>query len=80
MRQRQVPQPTLTEQDAADLFAYFYSVQFFSRTGDAGRGKRVFSARQCAECHGVNESRFAGARPIREWQALGNPISLASQM
>lgn len=80
MRLRQMPQPALTVQDAADLFAYFYSVQFFSRPGDAGRGKRVFSARHCAECHGVNESRFAGARPVREWQALGNPIVLASQM
>jgi mono/diheme cytochrome c family protein len=80
MRQRQTPTPTLTEQDAADLFAYFYSVQFFARPGDAARGKRVFTARHCAECHGITESKAADARPVQEWQALGNPILLASQM
>jgi mono/diheme cytochrome c family protein len=80
MRQRQTPPPALTEQDAADLFAYFYSVQFFGKPGDAARGKRVFSSRHCVECHGIAESKIADARPVREWQALGNPIILASQM
>src|SRR5215467_12730924 len=32
----------MTSADAADLFAYLYSVLYFSLPGDASRGKRVF--------------------------------------
>ncbi len=80
MRRRQTPPPALSGQDAADLFAYFYSVRFFGTPGDAGRGKRLFSERRCGSCHGSEESRAAGARPLREWHSTGDPIFLASEM
>src|SRR5579864_2912229 len=43
----------LDEQAAADLFAYFYSARFFDKPGDAGRGKHLFHARACDQCHGL---------------------------
>jgi mono/diheme cytochrome c family protein len=43
--------PELTEQSAADLFAFFYAARYFDRTGDAGRGKQVFIKKNCAVCH-----------------------------
>ena len=38
MRQQGVDIPQLSEQDSADLFAFFYSARYFDRPGDAGKG------------------------------------------
>src|SRR6266542_3695555 len=64
MEARGIQRPVLGEQTAADLFAYFYSSRFFEKLGDAGRGKRAFSAKHCAHCHGISDSRAAGAKPV----------------
>src|SRR4029079_9898578 len=49
MRQQGIQTARLSEQSAADLFAFFYAARFFDKPGDAARGKRVFSAKHCAE-------------------------------
>src|ERR1700748_2422025 len=51
MRGRNIQAGDLNPQAAQDLFAYFYSARFFEKPGDAARGKRLFAARRCAECH-----------------------------
>jgi mono/diheme cytochrome c family protein len=80
MRQQGVEVPKLSEQDAADLFAYFYSARYFDRPGDAGRGKRAFADRHCADCHGISDSKAAGAPPVSRWRSLQSPIALAEAM
>ncbi|MBI5084088.1 MAG: c-type cytochrome [Acidobacteria bacterium] len=72
--------PALSEQQAADLFAFFSSARFFERPGDAGRGKQVFAAKHCATCHGISSSPETSAPPIATWPSLGDPIMLAQQM
>src|SRR5438552_8027532 len=42
---------TLNSAEAADLFAYFYSLSYFTAPGDAARGSRVFEEKACATCH-----------------------------
>src|SRR5579864_1346259 len=71
MRERNVPMPQLDAQGAADLFAYFYSVRFFEQPGDAGRGKALFSAKHCAVCHQLPNTKF---------DAIGHPIELVNAM
>jgi mono/diheme cytochrome c family protein len=80
MLQEGVDVPQLSEQDAADLFAFFYSTRYFERPGDAGRGKRLFAARHCADCHGITDSKAAGAPAVVRWQSLQSPIALAEAM
>lgn len=80
MAKHGITRPTLTPESAADLFAYFVSVRYFERPGDAARGKRAFSARHCAECHGITTSNAAGAPAVAQWESLGDPIILAQQM
>lgn len=72
--------PLVTEDQAADLFAYFYSARYFERPGDAGRGKQVFSNRRCAECHAITGQAAGGASPVAQWRSLADPIALAEQM
>lgn len=70
----------LDDQAAADLFAYFYSVHFFDKPGDAGRGKRLFHEKTCDRCHGLTNSPNPAAPPVSKWHALGHPIELTQAM
>jgi mono/diheme cytochrome c family protein len=75
-----IEKPKLSPEGAADLFAYFYSSRFFDKPGDAARGKQVFAAKHCGDCHGITDSREEGAPPVVKWDSLGQPIILVQQM
>src|SRR5690242_18724993 len=53
MKQQSIAIPQISEQDAADLFAYLYSTRFFEKPGDAARGKRAFASHNCSQCHAI---------------------------
>lgn len=72
--------PRISDQQAGDLFAYFQSIRYFDKPGDAARGKRVFDARRCAECHGRTAAMAGGAPPIAAWSGVSTPIVFAQQM
>lgn len=80
MRGRGVRSGDLSEQGAADLFAYFYSARFFDELGDAGRGKRLFSSKHCADCHGLTEVKLPAAIPVSQWQVMSSPVALVTAM
>jgi mono/diheme cytochrome c family protein len=80
MRTRGIQQPALSAEQSADLFAYFVSAHYFEALGDAARGKRDFTAKHCAECHGITTSSFPGAPPVAKWDSLADPSLLAQQM
>jgi mono/diheme cytochrome c family protein len=80
MRARGIRVGDLNEQAAADLFAYFYSVRFFEKPGDAGRGKRLFTAKHCSECHGLADAKIPEAKPVSQWESTGEPMALVSAM
>jgi cytochrome c len=70
----------MDEQQAADLFVFFYAAGYFEAPGDTRRGKQLFVARRCGQCHGVDSPVRAGIRPVAEWDSLWDPIALAQQM
>lgn len=72
--------PMLTEQQAADLFAYFYAARYMERPGDAARGKQLFAARRCAGCHGISSDIPGGGPAVAKWPSLDEPIALANAM
>src|SRR5258706_9863749 len=80
MRERNVAAGELSEQGAMDLFAYFYAVRFFEKPGDAARGKRLFDSKHCSECHGLTTTNLPAAKPVSEWEAIGEPIDLVDAM
>jgi mono/diheme cytochrome c family protein len=80
MKQRGIVKAELSQESAADLFAYFVSARYFERPGDAGRGKLAFGEKHCASCHGVTRSPNALAPPVAEWESLADPVVLAQQM
>src|ERR671910_888086 len=64
MKRQGIERMDLDPQKAADLFAFFSSSRFFDRPGDAARGKQAFQQNRCAECHGIDTARAAGATPV----------------
>ena len=80
MKDRDIRAGDLSEQGAADLFAYFYASRFFEKPGDAARGKRAFADRGCAGCHGLTEYVRPLAKPVSEWEVLSDPVALAEAM
>src|SRR3974377_2033263 len=73
--------PSVNEQDAADLFAFFYQARYFEKPGDAARGKRAFADKRCAECHSVSaEGGPQVGPPVAQWQSLRDPIALVQRM
>ena len=80
MRTRNISPGDLNEQAAADLFAYFYSARFFEKLGDAGRGKRLFSSKHCAECHGLTDAKLPEAKPVAQWESLGQPLEIVNAL
>jgi len=80
MRARNIPLPVMDEQAAADLFAFFYATRFFEEPGDAGRGKRLFTTRACANCHGITDSKIPAAKPASQWASLADPIAMIEAM
>jgi mono/diheme cytochrome c family protein len=79
MRQRNIPMPVMDEQ-AADLFAFFYSTRFFEEPGDAGRGKHLFTGKSCSACHGLTEAKVPEAKPVSQWTELTDPIAMIEAM
>ena len=80
MARQGIAKPTLDEQQAADLFIFFYAANYFETPGDAGRGKQVYLTRRCEQCHGIESPLRAGVKPVAEWDSLWDPITLAQQM
>jgi cytochrome c2 len=80
MQKRGIQRASLSPEASADLFAYFYSVRFFDKPGDAARGKQIFTVKHCADCHGIAKAMGSGVPPVVEWGSLGHPMELARQM
>ena len=75
-----MPRPSLNEADAQGLFAYLYSVRFFDRPGDAGRGKQLFNDKHCADCHSLSEPAKGPGTAVSTWKSISDPVEVVQQM
>jgi cytochrome c2 len=80
MQKQGVPMPRLTESQAADLFAFFYSAHYFEKPGEAQRGKALFASKGCAGCHALTADTKTIGPPVSQWDALAAPIALVQAM
>ena len=72
--------PAISPSEGADLFAFFASRRYFDPLGDAKRGKKVFTGRRCASCHGITDRINKDAPAVVAWRSLRDPIGLARDL
>lgn len=80
MSRELVSRPQPTEQDAEDLFAYLYSLRFFDRRGQSGRGERRFESKRCASCHSLDPEFGSLGTPLADWEVIKDPFDLVQEM
>jgi cytochrome c2 len=78
--QQNLPLPAVNQEQAADLFAFFYSVRYFEKPGEAERGKLIFQTKHCSECHSIAADSGGVGPPVARWTALTDPIALVDQL
>ena len=80
MSDQKIQVPRVDPQQAADLFAFFYSVRYFEKPGEAQRGKRLFESKGCAGCHALASGKPTVGNPVDRWVSLTDPIVLVHRM
>lgn len=75
-----VQRPSIDQQQAGDLFAHFFAARGFDPLGDAGRGRRLFIDKGCAECHNLTSPNAAGGTAVMRWESLADVIEVSRQM
>ncbi len=80
MEKSGIPRPELSEQDAADLFVFFYANRYFEQPGNSKRGREVFGLKRCSRCHGIGAPIRKDIKPVSFWSAPADPVALAQQM
>jgi len=80
MTRENLPVPSVSQEQAADLFAFFYSVRYFEKPGEAQRGKAVFETKHCAECHAIAADGAKVGPPVAQWVGLTDPVALVDEM
>ena len=53
MRQLRIPRPQLDARETGDLVAFLYTLDYFDPPGRPDVGRRLFSEKQCIQCHQV---------------------------
>ena len=72
--------PSATESDWQDLFAYFYSLQFFQPPAEIGRGKQVLESKHCTDCHSLTGPSTGRAPSVQGWAHMDDPVVLVYQL
>src|SRR5689334_1524763 len=73
-------QPVLNSSEAADVFAYFFSLSYTNVPGDPSKGKAVFESKSCASCHDTQIGKRRSGPPIPTWSEVEDPLSWAERM
>ena len=72
--------PVLNSFEAADVFAYFFSLKYTNTPGDPSKGRAVFEEKTCAGCHDTDIGQRRPGPPISTWTEVNDPLSWAERM
>ena len=71
--------PTLSSNDAEDIFSYFFGTLYFEPHGSSTRGRGVFVEKNCAGCHSEVLNSQSLAPFLNRWTQLRDPSSWAER-
>jgi mono/diheme cytochrome c family protein len=77
MDQAGIQHPPLTEQQAADLYAYFAGGPYPDKEGDVAKGQQVYEAKLCSSCH---EPGYASAPSLAPLQGHASAFAMVAAL
>lgn len=80
MKERNIPVPQVRAEEMADIVAYLYSVQYFARQGDPGRGEALARSRGCLSCHSIGGKGGNAGPDFKKVAGLDQPATIVSAM
>jgi mono/diheme cytochrome c family protein len=80
MKRKNVPLPSLSAEEVADIVAYLYSVQYFAGPGDSRKGRKLARLRGCLKCHSVDGKGGKAGPDFQEVRGLDQPVAIISAM
>ncbi len=80
MAERWIDVPSLATEDLSDLVSYLYFFQFIDPPGDPARGRLVFRAKQCGNCHALRGGGKDVGPPLAEGDAPSTPLAIITAM
>lgn len=74
--------PPLSKDDAAALYAFFYSRLYFNDLGDSPHGEDLFKGKGCAGCHDIRPGSgpAKSGPPVVAWGGIKDSIELVHRM
>jgi mono/diheme cytochrome c family protein len=76
MKQLGITRARIEPDEAKNLVGFLYTLGYFDGPGDAQRGKQLFTAKRCSDCHGP-----AGPGPsVDHLKSFGSPLYAASAL
>lgn len=80
MRELGIVRPTLNPEEAADLMAFLFTLNYFDAPGDVEVGKRLFREKKCVVCHQVGTYGGVIGPSLDHLSQYGSPILVAAAM
>ena len=80
MRETNKPFPTFNEEEMAHLFAYLYATCYLDESGNAGRGRVLFSRKGCSRCHSFTDDSNKIGPNLRSVRWTETPLFWAQEM
>jgi cytochrome c551/c552 len=80
MGQLGIARPQLDAQEAADLIAFLYTLNYFDPPGNAEAGRKLFSAKRCVVCHQVEGTGGVVGPNLDHLRQFGSPIFVATAL
>ncbi|MHA2611906.1 MAG: c-type cytochrome [bacterium JZ-2024 1] len=80
MQELNIPQPELSPEEMADLFAFLYEVGFFELPGNKELGKKILSEKKCLSCHALAGKSEGFAPDLSRIPALKSTYAFATAM
>lgn len=80
MRERDVERRAIGPQELADILAYILALGHKDQDGDVERGRRVFTAKGCVQCHEQSEMADATAPTVAQLSGDATPVGMAAVM
>lgn len=80
VRSRKMAYPRFSAEEMANLFAYLYVTCYEDESGDAGRGKLLFTRKGCIRCHSIGDTGGKVGPNLRDIGPVDTPIFWSQAM